>query len=656
MAYGILIPRLGFYWDDWPLAWFYRWLGPGGFIGIWTKDRPAIGPIFVVTSALLGDVPWHWHVFGLFTRWLSVVALWQALLIIWPRRPRIARWTALLFAVYPGFVSQPIPFVYSHYFLILAITFASWRWMMLSVRQGPHTGLQRFLGLLGSVISTFTLEFFLGLELLRVFLIYMVLDENKARSRREKLKASLRQWAPYGVIFIVYLVWRVFVVQFKAYQPVLLDQLASVPVAGLTSLVKTILVDWYQAVIAAWLQVFHLPSPDQFGVFSTLSYWLLVFFIIGLMGLYLWARREPNKITLPPSSSSWLSQALILSIASLVLGGWPFWITGLPLEIYFPFDRFTLGYMFAASLLLVVLIEAIGRRKWAKTAVLVLILALGVGSHFQNANRYRRAWEQQARFMWQLSWRVPDLEPGTVLLINDDALDYMTDNSLTGAINWMYAPRSGGDNMAYMVYEVEKRLGLGLAGLSPGLEIEQRYRTLTFHGTTSQALVVLHNPTGCLRVLDRALDDSSPSVPVMLKRALPLSRLDLIIPDPDEPALPPAPLRPLEPARDWCYYFESADLARQQGNWARVVELGDLAFELDQNPDHAEERIPFIEGYAHLGDWETAVELTRQSMLHNPAVQGTLCHAWIRIRAGVEATPDSQAILSSMLAELNCGT
>jgi hypothetical protein len=300
------------------------------------------------------------------------------------------------------------------------------------------------------------------------------------------------------------------------------------------------------------------------------------------------------------------------------------------------------------------LIEAVVRKKWAKSALLVMILALAMGSQFQTTNRYRRAWEEQARFMWQLSWRVPDLAPGTVILINDNPIDYMTDNSLTGAINWMYAPRSGGETMPYMVYEVEKRLGLGLTGLSPGLDIEQRYRTLTFFGSTSQALVVLYNPTGCLRVLDSDFDDSSPSIPVMVKRALPLSRLDLIMVETDEPVLPPAPLRPLEPEQDWCYYFETADLARQQGDWARVTELGDLAFALDQNPDHAEERIPFIEGYAHTGDWDRAVELTRQSLRHNPAVRGTLCHAWMRIEAEIEPTMVDQGVIERMLAEMSC--
>jgi hypothetical protein len=89
-------------------------------------------------------------------------------------------------------------------------------------------------------------------------------------------------------------------------------------------------------------------------------------------------------------------------------------------------------------------------------------------------------------------------------------------------------------------------------------------------------------------------------------------------------------------------------------DWTSIVELGDQAFELNQNPDHAEERIPFIEGYAHMGNWERALELTRLSLEHNPAVAQTLCHAWDRIQATVEENSTSREAISAAQAELGC--
>lgn len=46
LAYGLLIPWMGFYWDDWPFAWFLKFLGPAEFIEMFRPFRPFLGPIF----------------------------------------------------------------------------------------------------------------------------------------------------------------------------------------------------------------------------------------------------------------------------------------------------------------------------------------------------------------------------------------------------------------------------------------------------------------------------------------------------------------------------------------------------------------------------------------------------------------------------------
>ena len=68
-----------------------------------------------------------------------------------------------------------------------------------------------------------------------------------------------------------------------------------------------------------------------------------------------------------------------------------------------------------------------------------------------------------------------------------------------------------------------------------------------------------------------------------------------------------------EPPHDWCYYFGQAELARQKGDWEQVVAFGETAFALDDHPNDPVERFVFIEGYAHVGDWKKAVELSTTS-------------------------------------------
>ena len=78
LSFGVLIPWLGFYWDDWPLAWFTEVLGPQGFIG-YAPYRPFSGVLYAISTAIVGKMPFGWHLYGLLWRWLAAVSLWWLL-------------------------------------------------------------------------------------------------------------------------------------------------------------------------------------------------------------------------------------------------------------------------------------------------------------------------------------------------------------------------------------------------------------------------------------------------------------------------------------------------------------------------------------------------------------------------------------------------
>ena len=63
-----------------------------------------------------------------------------------------------------------------------------------------------------------------------------------------------------------------------------------------------------------------------------------------------------------------------------------------------------------------------------------------------------------------------------------------------------------------------------------------------------------------------------------------------------------------------------------------MVKLGDQAFALNDFPNDPIERFVFIEGYAHAGDWERAIKLSRQSyQVSKDYVGPPLCRLWKRI-------------------------
>ena len=53
LGFGLMIPWLGFYWDDWPAIWFLHFFGPSSFKEVFAIDRPLLSWLFRVVVS-------HW--------------------------------------------------------------------------------------------------------------------------------------------------------------------------------------------------------------------------------------------------------------------------------------------------------------------------------------------------------------------------------------------------------------------------------------------------------------------------------------------------------------------------------------------------------------------------------------------------------------------
>ncbi len=108
LSYGLHIGWFGFYGDDWIYIYNYHVLGAGGFWEFVAVDRPFSAWVYVLTSSVFGESALPYHVFLLVLRWLGAVLVWWVLRLIWHGATQQASWVAMLFAVYPGFLQQPI--------------------------------------------------------------------------------------------------------------------------------------------------------------------------------------------------------------------------------------------------------------------------------------------------------------------------------------------------------------------------------------------------------------------------------------------------------------------------------------------------------------------------------------------------------------------
>jgi hypothetical protein len=665
-AYGVFIFQQGFHWDDWGFVWLIQTLGKPGFIDYFSTNRPFLAYVYSVTTAMLGTNPLGWHLFSLFWRWCTAVALWWVLRMVWPQRARAAFLTASFFLLYPGFNQQAIAITYSHFFMAQTMLFVSIGLMLLFARAPRRYWWAGLLGVLCSGFSLFATEYFFGLELLRPVLLWMGIRAQWP-GWKDRLKRSLWMYAPFLFVLLVYLYWRVFVLGFHLYEPELVTGTGQPLVERLVQIPFSIWEQWRMAVWGAWGQAFQVPDFTAYGL--RLSVFYVVLLLIVALGLYVWMK---TSVAQPEGERLFYVEWLGFGLLAAVLAGIPFLLTELPVRLTFPNSRFTLPFALGAAFTLVALVEAWPREGY-RMMLASALLALAVGAQFNNGYLWREDWKMQSAYFWQMTWRIPALQRGTIMLSGDTPFSFSSDNSLTFPLNLTYSPENRSNEIDHVYYSVSARLGNQLKALDPGLPVRQDYLAGKFESTTDNLVVVHYAPPGCFRVLHPVYDRDLPQAPLNVEaagrwiaagvpvlpqssyRALPLSNLNQILPDAQASASPPA-IFGVEPDHKWCYYFEKADLERQQGNWVGVAEIADEVFAVPYYPDDYAEYLPFVEAYAQTGHWEAARDLTRSVADQMPVLEPALCAIWQRVPVETSAGMTIEKI-DKMRQELyNCPT
>src|SRR5512143_983596 len=97
LAYGLVLTKTGFYWDDLPMSWIRYELGPRAMSEYFSTNRPVWGWLYQITTRLLPQVPVFWQAFALFWRWIGARLVWLIVRELRPQRGWFAAGAALLF-------------------------------------------------------------------------------------------------------------------------------------------------------------------------------------------------------------------------------------------------------------------------------------------------------------------------------------------------------------------------------------------------------------------------------------------------------------------------------------------------------------------------------------------------------------------------------
>jgi len=665
IAYGLQITKLGFYWDDWQALYLSRFDNIRAYWDFFLFDRPISAWTYIITMPVLGLHPLAWQLFTLLIRWLSVMGLVWALSGVWPQRRWQVQWMGLLLAIFPGFTQQAISVAYSQHFITYALFTLSLAGMVAAALQPKKYWIFTPLSVIASLLQMLTMEYFAGLELLRPLILGFIFLSEK-QNVRSALRKIFLQWLPYIITFALFFVYRFVLLPNwlpikDQNAPVLLQQLISQPFSTLLQLIQVAVQDTLHTSLFAWINTI---APDTINLTSkfTLFSWVIGALVaVAIAWGSIICSKAEDQNTEPENKPHFTRQAILLGLAGLFLGGIPVWITNRSILVGAWSDRFTLAPMLGAIILIVALVDWLGRTPSRKAIMLAFLMGISIAAHVRTSDKYANHWQLQKQYYWQLHWRIPSLAEGTGILSPEMPFSYVSGTSMGFAYNILYDLEPDSTHVPYWYIEALRyRNSNVLADFLPDTPITYKeLRNIVFEGNTDQAIAVNYKPArGCVRVMDPIYQDAPylSDYPIYEGEIelYGISHTEQILAEPVGNDRLLTTIFGAPPVDDWCYYYQRADLARQQEDWDSITKIHNEADILGYSAYNGSELIPFIEGFAASGDFSRALDLTKQALSKTDGMNTVLCQTWTRIENRSSSNTDMKQAAAEVDALLHC--
>lgn len=636
ISYVISYPPLGFYWDDWQAVFLYQNQNIQIMRDFFVFDRPFSSWTYEVVFPLLSMKPLVWQIFTMLLRVLAIWSIVGAFELIWSGWKNIFRWTGALLLVFPSFTMQSISVAFNQHFFTLFLFGLS---IFLMIKSVQSTSKWRWFlygtSILLSGLHIFTMEYYVGLEILRPFLLFFLFDQSfKNETFGFKLKRTLVYYLPFLFVIFCFLYWRIliypqqFIINSSVEDPntpVLLKSIIESPLKTSIKLANLILQDSIYLLFHTWLRTLEPLTIRLDAVFNILS-WVVGLTMSGIF--LLWSNKTENN----ENNQSGLTRYMPLVVTgflALIVGGLPIWIMNRQILIGKWSDRFSLAPMVGAVLLIVLFVDWIVRSKRQKNIVLLVILGLSIAFQMRTTHKYALDWTHQNNFYWQLFWRVPAVKSNTAFFSAIMPSNYSSDFSVGFSINTLYAPENKSTVLSHWYFD-PGGTGLYFNQLDSDQEVYYNFRNLEFKGNTSNAIAYMYRPaSGCLLVLDDAYL-GNPNMDAHHEELIKLNNYDSIDLERD-PDLPNENVFGKEPEHDWCYYFQKADFARQHEDWNQVIEIMESAKQLGLEPNSGVERMPAMEAYFYRQDWSAFIETGKDILNMDDYMDRFLCVQWDRL-------------------------
>lgn len=625
ITYGVSIPKLGYYHDDWFVLWSGQVRGAESIIPLFSTDRPFMGVIYSFVYRLLGDTLANWHLYALLWRFIGGMAFFWILRLLWPNQKYITTLMAVLFIIYPGFLSQPNAntkqnHLYGFGTALLSIA------LMLQGMKTSKQGWKIFCSLLSIILTAnylFIYEYMIGFEGTRLILLGYTLFQDKFKDLRTLVKEIFKRAWPYWVVTVGFLYWRLFVFE-GSRNATDVSGLAGSYTSNLRymsiQLILETAKDFLDASIFAWF-----VGPYQLfsvALYSNLAFALLIAgIVIVLILLYTrlfnkWWGAEYNESNTHRLIRDfiWIG-ALIITFAIL-----PVILSGRQLDLYDSYKSYGLHPIGGVVLFIVgvvLMFQPAFRR-----LILIALVGISVSTQILNADYWEQYWKVQREMWWQMTWRAPNIQADTLVMAYvSEGYNPQQDYEIWGPLNLIYNP---GPAKAPAIQAEVLNSDTSFSIFKKEV-LNNHVRDIKLHRDFNNLLLLSIPSSGsCLHVIDGTLPVYSASESLLVQNLGTYSHVDRIVPSGTAP-VPPISIFGAEPTYDWCYYYQKASLARQSGNWEEISKLYDQVRELDLETDDKSEVIPFFEGLVNQGRYDDARSLYSTQIKGQNEMRFPLC-------------------------------
>jgi hypothetical protein len=631
-AYLPKINHMGYLQDDWNTLFVTENRSPGELIFHFSIDRPLRGYFGLLEYKLLGTNLPGYQVSALLWRFVDTIALYLALMLIWPKRWKVNLLISALVLVYPGFHEQPHAFDYqAHLFSRMCLTTS----ILLSlvpfyVRRTWQKVVSIAGALLLAQVSYGLMDVYIGMEALRIGLLAVVWLQRRN---------TLRWWkiALYALITLLgasaFTYWRLFLFESRRASVDASAMLAGYGSFG-TALIengKVLAVNLFRLFISA----FYKPLL-VFGSYVSTADLVTGIGIALLATAGMIAILNINKLdgvdshTVGNAERYYPLTLILVGLVGAIGGLAPVIFGGREITYTITGDRFSYPGSISACILLVGIIWLL-KPRWLRMGVTGALVFLAVLTQFTNDVIFEKNDDQTHDVWWQMSWRAPQLEPATLLggRIYLGILD--EDYTLWGPANLIYYPEGRDVTITAEVLD-ETTLSKFLAG---GKVISER-KGIEFEKDFSNLLILSKTENACLHVIDGLHPEYSEGDEAIIREVGALSQLDRIDVNAGFEVTPRRDLFGREPVQDWCYYYQKAQLARQERDWQLAAQLGDEAIAAGYSPNDPIEWLVFLQAFAYTGD--SNFDQTLAAVKSDAYSQKQICNVFTSYSAEIETT------------------